>query len=204
MTWWVVPVAHPVWIVRGAWAQEPLQMEWLRRARELAEGRLAPPELSSLVASGTPQPSIEQLAEWVAETERLGCPVAVDIECAGSVLRCVGVSRVHPVPAPTIFHFRTMGGQPAWSEQDTAKVVAILWDVLAGPIPLWFHNGQAFDVPYLQRLGFVVNNYAGDTMLMQRYLYPEAPADLQSVANFYCKMPAWKHLAHNEDDGDAK
>lgn len=201
---WAVPVAHPAWILRGQWVQEPLQKEWLRRARELAEGSLEPPEFPVLVEGGVPWPSLAQLERWVDDTVRLGGAVAVDIECAGSVLRCVGMARLSDQPAPTIFHFRKQGGQPAWSEQDTAKVVALLDEVLAGPTPLWFHNGQAFDVPYLERLGFVVANYAGDTMLLQRYLYPEAPADLQSVANFYCGIPSWKWMAKNEDDGDGK
>ena len=202
---YAVAIMHPAAILRGQWANEPLQHEWLSRARALAEGRLAPHTLEDLVACGLPDPTPDELEAWVRDTLALGCGVAVDIECAGTVLRCVGVARLAEPPVPTLFNFRAQGGSPVGGTlEETARVVACLDALLGSHLPKWFHNGQAFDVPYLERLGFVVNNYAGDTMLLQRYLYPEAPADLQSVATFYCGYPGWKHLAHNDEEGEGK
>lgn len=83
-----------------------------------------------------------------------------------------------------------------------------MWELLANPtIGKWFHNGQAFDIPYLEYQGFEVQGYVGDTMLLQRYCFPEQPADLQSMANFYAEMSPWKELSDqvNEDEeGEGK
>jgi hypothetical protein len=73
---------------------------------------------------------------------------------------------------------------------------------LASPTPKVFHNGQAFDIPYLEDLGFEVNGYAGDTLLMAHLALPELPKGLQFLATLYCRLPMWKRLVEEEEGVD--
>jgi hypothetical protein len=96
---------------------------------------------------------------------------------------------------------RLKGGALYWDPSELPLVVEWLDNFLDSPeIPKWFHNGQAFDIPYLQRLGFEVSAYAGDTMLLQRFMFPEMPASLQFVASLYANFPYWKGLANPDDE----
>jgi hypothetical protein len=102
--------------------------------------------------------------------------------------------------------FRQQHGALTWSLADTAAVAQLLDDVLCDPkVPKVFHNGQAFDIPYLEGIGFgPVQGYAGDTMLAQRYLYPDMPAKLEFVAGLYARIPAWKWMAKLDGEEEDK
>jgi hypothetical protein len=103
-------------------------------------------------------------------------------------------------------HFRRQGGELAWSLRDLAKVADLLDTVLCDPkIGKVFHNGQAFDIPYLEAIGFgPVQGFVADTLLMQRYLYPDMPANLQFVAGLYARIPAWKWMAKLDGEEEDK
>lgn len=200
------PVMHPAAILRGRWALEPAQIATLRKARDIAAG--APPPwtedaLRSAMESAILFPTLEDLRLWKGDLySHPNKTVAVDIECAGPHLVRVGFCRLFDRSVLGV-PFRLKGGAPAYEFAALERVVEWLDELLANPaVPKWFHNGQAFDIPYLQRLGFEIANYAGDTMLLQRYMFPEMPASLQFVAALYANFPAWKHIA-NEDDEDA-
>ena len=98
--------------------------------------------------------------------------------------------------------FLGQGGVQYWKPQELPVAVAWCDDILGDPdIPLCFQNGQAFDVPILTRMGFRVSGYTFDTMLAQRYAYPELPADLQFIANLYGDLIPWKWLLKGEQEG---
>jgi hypothetical protein len=191
--------------MRGRWADQALQELYLKRLVEALAGN-TPVDLDTLVKGMLDGPDLLQLQYWIETT--LECPdrtITVDIETAGPYLMCVGMCRVWDLN-PVVVRFRARGGAQFWpSIGSLTDAITLVWGVLASPdIPKWFHNGQAFDVPYLTRLGFVVEGYVGDTLLAQRYLYPQLAADLQSVANIYAGIPAWKWMASNTDEEGVK
>jgi len=203
---WVTFIEHPGSIVRDGWAREPQQWEFLRRARALACSTWEPPSHTSLLAHCTLNPTLAQLQEWERQL-RLGDPtLTVDIECAGPHLTCVGLCRVRDL-AGVCVRFRGPEGAQWWGAELPA-VVEWLYHVLSDPtVPKWFHNGQAFDIPYLWFQGFEVEGYVGDTLLLQRYMFPEMGAELESCASFYAGIPSWKAMAgeRNDDEvGDSK
>jgi hypothetical protein len=196
---WVLPLLHPAAILRGRFPDEPAQVRYLKRAIAIAGGAATPPTTDTLLTGAMLDPA------WPADFARwrqgvLTAGVAVDIECAGPHLVCVGLCPLAPEGVPIVVHFRRAAGEPAWPTLEiTEAVVGWLNSILAHPdIPKWFHNGQAFDIPYLREVGFEVAGYAGDTLLLARYLAPESPADLQSLGIHWLGMPAWKHLKNAE------
>lgn len=202
-TWaaWVVPILHPAALFRGRWAEEPEQWEWLRRARRLHDGEWEPPTLEELVEGAPQEPTLADLQEWerVLRTQPQGLHT-LDIECAGPHLVFVGLCRVADL-APIGVRFRRQGGGLAHSPEELRPLVEWLARVLADPtLQVWGHNAQAFDIPYLEHLGFEVGGFAGDTMLLQRYLYPGLQANLEHVAAFHAELPGWKWLVHNKDE----
>jgi hypothetical protein len=202
---WVVPLLHPAAVIRGRWADEPDQIRYLRRALSIAAGEAEPPSIDALLEGALLDPTVAQINEWADDLLDMPDPsIAVDIECAGPHLVCVGMCPLDRNYASIVVPFRRTGGEPAWPDLATTEsVVRIVNRVLMDPgIPLWFHNGQAFDVPYLERVGFEINGYAGDTLLLARYLEPEATANLQSLAIRWLGFPAWKHMKNEEQPDD--
>jgi hypothetical protein len=206
---WVVCIEHPGSIVRDGWASEPKQYEFLKRARGLAAGTWEPLTHDQLLAKAIETPSFADLQRWGDELRGLTPDrraIAVDVECAGPHLVCVGMCRISDL-ASVCVRLRGPEGVPLWDDELPA-VLGWLYDVLSDPgIPKWFHNGQAFDIPYLEFQGFEVGGFAGDTLLLQRYMFPEMGAGLQDCGIFYCGVTAWKQLASetNEDEkGDGK
>lgn len=202
----VIPILHPAAILRGRWDMKPVQVEFIKRAAGLAAGTWAPASLELNNPQLTPTPV--DCKTWERELFSLTDPtITVDIECAGPYLVCIGMCMVE-TEIPICVRFRSCGGDP-WPHPTGHLESLVRWSyqLLANPaIPKWFQNGQAFDIPYLHRVGFKVNGYAGDTMLLQRYMYPGMPANLEFLASFYAEMPGWKWMVKGskEEDGEGK
>jgi hypothetical protein len=196
---WVLPIHHPADILRGRWGLHPANIEYLTRARELAQGTWVPPSITppARVTALYDYSAIWSSLRWM---EHSPDPTTVwDIECAGPHLVCVGIMHL-ATELYVNFRFREQGGALTWQGTQLRKMAELLDEAFCNPkLPKVFHNGQAFDIPYLERLGFgPVGGYAGDTMLMQRYLYPEMPARLEFVAGLYAGIPAWKWMSKLE------
>lgn len=207
---WIVCIEHPGSIVRDNWASEPKQYEFLRRARGLAAGTWTPQSHDELLQNSIESPTLQDLKAWEAQLKELAPErraIAVDVECAGPHLVCVGMCRVEDL-AGVCVRLRGPEGAQVWGEEELPRVLEWLYDILSDPeVPKWFHNGQAFDIPYLEFQGFEVGGYVGDTLLMQRYMFPEMGAGLQDCGIFYAGVPAWKQMAKetNEDEkGEGK
>ena len=197
---------HPARILRGGSALDLPARQHLAHFRDtLASLSLQRHPTSYVEAGSAPDSSI--LAPTLPDLYQYGPlagGVAVDIECAGEFLRGIGFCTLDGY-RPLWVPFRRQGGIPYWSEADLPKAVAWVSQVLAAPwVPKVFHNGGSFDIPYLEGLGFEVNNYLADTMLMQHLAYPEQPAGLQFIATLYNRRPHWKRLSDLEEEGEDK
>jgi len=67
-----------------------------------------------------------------------------------------------------------------------------------------FHNGQAFDIPYLEDMGFKVGGYVSDTMLRAHLTYAEHRKGLEFLASTYANMPGWKKMVKEGDEEEGK
>lgn len=195
---YVVQILHPAYIMRGQWAQDPLQPTYLARAREIAEaGHYTPPDPTTLPPNANIFPSLRQLEEFSATTDPTD-PCHLDIEAAGDHLICCGILRASDESYVCV-RFRGQGGD-LWEPADLPARAEWLFNFLSGPWPKIFHNGQAYDVPQLERLGFVVNGFTDDTLLLAHLTYAEMKKALAFLALTYCGIPNWKTLVSPEDE----
>lgn len=199
---YILPVLHPAYLLRGKWGLEPAQIHSLRQAKALAEGaEYTPVDVSKAPEGSLLDPTLEEIERWFSELS--GAAVAVDIETAGEHLVCIGLCAVDQL-CPIVIRIRRCGGELAWSGSHLRRIVEHLYRFFAGTIPKVFHNGQNFDVPYLERLGFVVNGYAFDTMLAHFVAYPEMPKGLAFLSGIYLQIPNWKYLVKPDMEGEEK
>ena len=202
----VLPVQSPAYILGGNWSGEPAQIEYLKYAKELASGlEYRRPNFSQPPPCGkhTATPTLSDLREFRDSVGPGG--IVVDIETAGDHLRLVGLltSDNHDYLG---FPLRCQGGAGYWDPADLPSAVQWLWELLADPdIPKTFHNGQAFDVPVLERNGFVVAGYEFDTMLGMHVAYPGVPKRLEDLSKIYLRAGGWKSLVRGvEETGEGK
>lgn len=201
-TFWSIGLLHPAFILRGNWKEEPAQVVYLRRAKEIAKGGWEAFDASRPPQGAILHPKIpDDLLHWEKGVGPGG--VSVDIECANRLLRCVGLCRLDDgisIVVPLV----GQGGKPAYAPEDLSSVRRWLKGFLANQVPKYFHNGLAFDIPILRHNGYTIGNYAGDTMLMHRIAYPEVPKSLKYLANLYLGIGGWKSLVSQDDEGEEK
>ena len=202
----VLPLLHPTDIVRGRWSDEPAQIAYLKQVKDILNGtqRHTPDDFTApapIRGKYIPTPGLGELDTFRASIGPNG--LAVDLETAGDHLRCVGL---YGCDAGWYLSFpvRDVGGAQYWSAADLPIAVEWLWDLLSDPgISKLFHNGQAFDVPVLERNGFVVNGYDFDTMLAAHVAYPGTPKGLEDLSKVYLRVGGWKALV-KDAEGDGK
>ena len=200
----VIPILHPSFILRGQWGLEPAQIHYLKIAKEVLAGTYPGiPDITCPPPGACIAPTLQDIHTFFHTERHLlteGC--AVDIECAGKHLMCVGFCRVidrHILVVP----FRREESHLCWTSYSTLlEVIEVLYDYFLDPsLGKVFQNGQAFDIPYLNELGFPINGYVFDTMLAQHLIYPEMPKSLQFLGNLYLGMPRWKDSMDDEGEG---
>ena len=195
-------ILHPAAVLRqNRYGMEPAQVEYLRRLRL---GHV--PASLSVPPGFVAEPTLADLdAFWDHLQAQADRTTTADLECAGSHLICVGIWH-EPTQRGVLVRFRRRLGRGYWPTR-SHLIQAIQWldDYLTDPtLPKVFHNGQAFDIPYLEQFGFgPVHGYVMDTLLLQRFLYPEMPADLQFVAGLYAGFPPWKYMTKGMEGEDA-
>jgi hypothetical protein len=192
----IIPIAHPSWIFRGNWGHSRIQPAFIAKGKEISEKGYTPVDYNLVPDNANLYPSLEDLDEF---SKVLSSPVTVDIECAGDYLVCVGVLRLQDY-AYVCVRFRSQGGD-VYDPSGLHDRTRWLFDLLSSPyIGKVFHNGQAFDIPYLEEQGFVVEGFEEDTMLQAHLTYAELPKKLSFLGLVYNDMPNWKSLVSEEDE----
>ena len=205
----VITVVHPKDIMRGQWGKEMFQVRYLRRVRECIYGQRewnlvdvnqAPPKANLF-------PTLNQILSFLADSRTKTEGVAIDLEAAGPYPRCLGLMLTESEEYICI-HFRRQGGGVYWSYTELCTITEKLYYFLRDPdIPKIYQNGQQYDIPELEALGFEVNGYAEggfDTLIGHRYMYGESPADLQTLGIAYGGLPAWKKLVKEDEEAENK
>jgi len=201
---YAIAIYHPAAILRGAWSQDPFQPIYLKRAKDIANGHI-PPSLDPEVPppNALLDPTVDEMWTWAREVP-LGSLVACDIETAGDYITTIGFCRLSDFTC-IILRFRRCGGET--EEDGLDDRIAVADFVLSHQeIGLVFQNGQAFDVPRLEAVGFVVEGYYDlgfDTMLGSFCCFPDAPKDLEHLACVFAGFPKWKYLV-GDPEGEGK
>lgn len=212
-TIWVCPIHHPAYILRGKWGHRPAQPIYLERVKRTVES-LKQGDTPEVVDVTKPAPGV-LLGPTIDDVHRFiaGCGpdgVTVDIETAGNeVLVCIGFCRMGDGEG-IVIPFRRRGGAMYWPDFTHHRAAtSAVYHLLADPtVPKVFHNGQAFDVPWLERQGFTVAGFGDltegvDTLVSQHSMYSEMPKGLQFCAILYEGLPAWKDTLDDEVEGKA-
>lgn len=205
---YVVGLLHPAFIMRGNWGLEGAQIQTLRRvARILAGWEPTVYDFTQPAPETLPFPTLAEMRAWEASLAP-DEPIVVDVENAGWVMRLVGLCGVQQLK-PICIHFRQQGGKP-WnhcfrcggvSDQCTygvgphfadqfEQVVEWLYNLLASR-PLIAHNGF-HDIEMLEEVGFEINNYHADTILMTHCAFPEGRKRLEHVTMVTSGICGWK------------
>jgi hypothetical protein len=205
----VLPLVHPKSIMKGGWGKEMFQVMYLKRLKQWAFDKrpCEPVDVTQPPPKANLFPTLDEIKEFLADPRCSSEGVAIDLEAAGPHPRCLGIMLVESEEYICI-HFRHQGGAIYWSYTDLCTIVGLLQLFLADPtVPKVFQNGQAYDVPELEELGFEVNGYwpdGFDPMIAHRYMYGESPADLQTLGIAYGGLSAWKRLVKEDDEGEGK
>lgn len=205
----LLTLLHPTTIQQGQWGKEMLQVLYLKRLRAWAFDN-HPCDVVDLSQPGENAnlfPTVAEIEAFLVDPRCQTEGVAIDLEAAGEHPRCLGIMLVESEEYICI-HFRKQGGEPYWGYTDLCTIVSLLQIFLAdSSVPKVFQNGQAYDVPELEELGFVVRGYAEvgfDPMIAHRYAFGESPADLQTLGIAYGGLPAWKRLVREDEEGEGK
>lgn len=208
-----LPTFHPAYIIHeGGWEARPILISDLIKASKEAESpAIIRPPRDILI-----NPSLAEVKAWTSyvlnnSTARL----SVDIETSGGIIDTIGFS-CSPKDALVIpfgVHRQRRGTgyvvtKPRrdgvevtsyWTPIEEREVWLTVGTILASPIPKVFQNGT-FDLQYLIRMGFVINNIADDTMLAWHALFPEMPKSLAFLGSVLTNESAWKLLARQKSD----
>lgn len=198
----LAPILHPLNILRGQWALEPAQVRFLKRAWETAQQDtpVELPDVRKPPAGCLPTPTLEEVERYVADTMDGDSRMACDIE--GTQGRLIGIGFCRLRDERAIYIPFLDADQAYWPEEDWARVDTAIRTLLTAP--LVFHNGQAFDIPFLESCGYEVPNYLDDTMIRHHILYAEMGKSLEELAILYCGMSSWKWLSKLETEADGK
>lgn len=202
-TLWVLPILHPARILRGGWSLAPAQRASLLRVRELLADLDAGVTPRNYLDTDTPppntnlNPTLDDLPRW--SSTGLDEGVSIDIECAGSHLRGVGFTKLGDLSSLWV-PILDQGGAQYWSYNDLRVVVEWMQGLLASPIIKVWHNGIAFDVGYLEEVGFEVAGPHLDTIMLAHTHMPEMPKKLQWLATYHLGWPSWKQLSDVDEE----
>ncbi len=181
-----------------------MQVSLLRKAKLAMDGKLREtsiPTVATLPSNVLLYPTVGEIRAWRGSLSP--SVVTVDIECAGPFLVCVGFLHIR-TESYICVRFRVRGGA-IYKPNEASERAECLFNLLADPTLLKvFHNGQAFDVPYLEDHGFVVNGFHSDTMLRAHVTYAEMPKRLEFLALTYTDLPMWKKMVSTDNEVEEK
>lgn len=174
-----MPLLHPEVIFRD-YTQVPFFTFGFMRLRE---------EMNSSLIKSTPRifhtfPSLDQSLKFLGRC-MFADYLSVDIETKQGQISCIGLAMTpsEAMCIPTL--------PENWTKNDFFTIWTWIADVLGGPSKKVFQN-FLYDTSYFSRYGIRVRNLWHDTMHAQKFLHPELPAGLDTIARIYTREPYWK------------
>lgn len=181
----VLPLMHPEYIMK-IFKESPFLIFGGMRAVEESHF----PEIRRTERKFLIRPSVQDIMLTLDQYEKYGEYLSLDIETGAGQISCIGFS-IDPREAICI---------PTLPRDYTTEDFFIIWQRIEKILKSKLKKiGQniIYDASYLSRYGFRINNIYHDTMIAQKFLHPELPMGLDTVARIYTKEPYWKDEGKN-------
>jgi len=211
----VLPTLHPAYILRD-WSQRTVLISDLIKAhRESEYPQIIRPSRSIII-----NPTLDDVRFWIYKViHQPPVRLAIDIETSGGIIDTIGFAS-SPSDALVVpfgpHRYRRGNGyiivKPRrngvetisyWTPEEERTVWTLIGQLLSSPTPKVFQNG-VYDLQYLIRMGFTINNLADDTMLAWHALFPEMPKSLGFLGSVLTNESAWKLLARQKGDTQSR
>lgn len=174
-----VPLFHPDRI-NASYGEIPFLIFGMQRIKEEMDF----PEIRVVPRVYHTAPTFEQATSFLGQC-MFAEDLSIDIETANGQITCIGFS-FNPREAmciPTL--------PENWSPAEFHKLWVWVSDVISGPSRKVFQN-YLYDCSYFSKYGITVRNLWHDTMHAQKFLHPELPKGLDTIARLYTREPYWK------------
>jgi len=175
----VVPLHHPEYINK-VYKEIPFLTFGAMRVAEESHF----PDIRRVQRNFIINPTVEQSLAWMDQAARQE-NLSLDIETGCGQITCIGFA-TDPREAFCI---------PTLPKDYTANEYYLLWrgisQLLASETKKIGQN-LIYDCTYLSRYGIRVRNVFHDTMVCQKFLNPELPMGLDTIARINSKEPYWK------------
>lgn len=185
----LLPTYHPAAVLRQ-WELRPVAVMDLQKAqREATFPEIRRPKREIWI-----EPTIEDIARFIAE-KVIGCRcLSVDVETSGNQITNIGFAPSPQIAINIPFYDSRAKGRSYWPTKDLEhKAWKLVRGVLVDPtIPKVFQNGL-YDIAFLARsYGIGVRGAKDDTMLLHHALQPESLKGLGFLGSIYTDEGAWK------------
>ena len=186
----VFPTFHPAALMRQ-WTMFSTGVADLMKASALADkgGVITYPRRRLNIT-----PTIEEVEAYLAGPCRETALLSCDIETGWAMLRGVSFSPDAENALYVPFIWLSNADKSYW--RDSAHEVRAWRAVkacLESDTPKLGQNFGSYDITWLlQKAGIRVRNFAHDTRLLHKALYPELPAKLEFMGSAYSSQGSWK------------
>lgn len=178
----VVPTYAPVVYSRMAWAERPVVVSAMRKARERYVDRTRAIYLP------------ETLDDFAAfEAEHIKDVMSFDVE-TNMACRVTEFS-VAPTPDCCLYvQLEDRAHNSVWSAEDELGIWMWLWRLSKRKDLTWVMQNATYDLSYLVEQGIKPQGKVADTMLRHHAWQPEWEKSLGFLAALHLPTRAWKHL----------
>lgn len=184
-----IPLFHPERVFSDMHQSPFFYHGWHRIADELKIGR----EIVTIERKFHTSPKFSEAMDFLSRCQDSEY-LSVDIEnfIAGQI-RCVAF-------APSSLEAMSIPTLPSqWEVTEFHALWKKIKEVLEGNSKKVFQN-FIHDCSYFSKYGIAVKNLYHDTMLCQKWLFPELEMGLATIARLYTKEPYWKDEGKDEQD----
>jgi len=190
-----LPILHPATVLYD-WSNRPIIISDLMKAKVESEY----PDIRRPQRFITYDPTLEELKAFVAIGLRASI-LSVDIETKRGHITCIGFSDSSTSAFIVPFYDNRRENKCYWPSLDEELCARKLCNqLLSSPIPKLFQNGL-YDLQYLLRENYTVNNCLHDTMILHHAMYPELPKGLGFLGSVYTNEASWKLMrARGEEE----
>lgn len=196
----VLPTYHPAAL--RDWSLRPIIVADLLKAARESEF----PEVRRPARFIHINPTLEEVELWEQGKYPQGWtspyqanPLSIDTETRGKLISTISFSATPDTAFVIPFLKMRALDRSYWTTKEECTVRLILARVLASPVAKLFQNGL-YDIQYLRREKYKLNNISEDTMILQHSLYPELPKGLGFLGSIYTNEAAWKLMRERGED----
>lgn len=179
-----IPLLHPEYILK-VYREIPFLTFGAQRIAQESSF----PEIQTTERLFIINPTLEKTLSWLQSAHNSEW-LSIDIETGQGQITCIGFS----TSATEVLCI------PTQQENYTPAEYKCLWDaiahLLASDSKKILQNG-IYDCTYLSAYGIRVRNFVHDTMVAQKFLHPEFPMGLDTIARLYTREPYWKDEGKN-------